>query len=299
MPDLLVFLVSREKNPVFILEGLRSGADDFFQYPDQEDSFVASVRRALRKGTSGQALGKVISFFSLKGGEGVTTFAVNSCDNLQRLTEDRTLLFDLNLYTNHVSNYLNFPCNYTPFDLMDDIDRIDDKLLFSALNQHKRGFYVLGVSKDVADADELSGEDIMRMLQLLRIYFDYVVLDLPHDFSGRTLAALEASNTVMLLVQQDVQSIRGAQRALDIFNKIGYDDRKVKLLVNRYIKRNDITEKDIEQVLEYTLHSVVGNDYRTVSDAISEGRTLFEDAAKSRINKEFTDLAMKLSPVRV
>ena len=47
-------------------------------------------------------------------------------------------------------------------------------------------------------------EQVQAGIEILRPYFDQIILDLPHDLDATTVAALEASDTIFFLVSQNV-----------------------------------------------------------------------------------------------
>ena len=51
---------------------------------------------------------------------------------------------------------------------------------------------------------KLRPEQVQAGLEILRSYFDQVILDLPHDMDAATASALEASDTIFFLVSQNV-----------------------------------------------------------------------------------------------
>jgi len=295
--DTAVFLVGREKDPELILRGLRAGAADYLVFPGADTDVASAVRQALGRADAGGSLAEAWAVFSLKGGQGATTLAVNLADQLAMMHGGQVVLADLNLYMGHVTTALDFPCSYTPFDLVRDSERIDDNLLFSSLSQHPRGFYVLGVSGELCDGDQLGGEDAALVLDVLKRHADFVVQDLPHDFSPRTLAALNAADRVLLVVQQDVQSLKSAQRCLDVFQDLGYSEDKIRIVLNRHVRRGQITASDVASVLERPLAATISNDYRNVAATHTRGQTLAATEPKCRVNRELAALAARLAGV--
>lgn len=105
-PEASFFIVASHKDPELILKGLRCGVTDFFVFPDSEADIAESVKKAFTNNESGQRGGQVFSLFSLNGGQGVTTLAVNLAEQIYSLTKDKVLLLDLNLYRGSISDFL-------------------------------------------------------------------------------------------------------------------------------------------------------------------------------------------------
>jgi pilus assembly protein CpaE len=291
MPSLPVFLVSEKKDPDIILNGLRMGIADFLLFPDNERKLSTAVHTALGKAESGGRSGEITAVFSMKGGQGVTSVAINLADHIFALTQDRVIMVDMNLFMGNVSIFLDLPVTYTPFDILKDIQRMDENLLFSSLNRHPRGFYILTTANQINDADSVSGNDITDMLNTLRRYLDHVIIDIPHDLTEKSLSAIQAADTLVMLVQQSVPSIKSAQNALKFFEELEYDKNKIKIVLNRRTKKNEFTSDDISYLLNWPVFASITNDFASFSHAIKKGKTL--DAVKSDtlINRDMETLS--------
>ena len=234
----------------------------------------------------------------MKGGQGVTSIATNLADHIHTLTGDKVLLVDMNLYMGDVSVFLELPATYTPFDMLKDIERMDENLLFSSLTLHPRGFYVLTAPDEISDADQVSGEDINRILNVLGAYLDHVVIDLPHDFAERSLAVLEAADTILLLVQQSMPVIKSVQKAIELFEELGFDEKKVRIVLNRYTEKNELTPDDISYVLNWPVFARIANDFHSLTEVTNKGKTLDTARPETRVNKDMAALSVLLTGIK-
>ena len=80
------------------------------------------------------------------------------------------------------------------------------------------------------------------------------------------VAALYAADTIFLVTNPDVPSIRNAQRLVDRVRQLGAGSERVKVLLNRVSDQHLIAPKQIETALGYGIHHTFSSDYRTVSD---------------------------------
>jgi pilus assembly protein CpaE len=296
-PATLVFTVASSKSPDLILEAFRLGAADFLLWPGNQGEVLAAIRRALEKSSPGGRRGEVYSVFSMKGGQGVSTVALNLADHLHMLSGEKVLLFDLNLYISEIGVRLDLGAHYTPFDLQKDLKRLDQDLLFSSLLKHERDFYLLSCPDEINDADRIRGEDVTNMLDALTAHMDYLVLDLPHDFSPKTLAALEASDKILLLVQQDLAALKITLKVLQFFRELQYGENKIRLLVNRYTRKGDLDVEDLGKILQQPVFGTLENDYGAVFQSITSGKTVDLVAENSPFNRNIKELAGKLTGI--
>ena len=62
------------------------------------------------------------------------------------------------------------------------------------------------------------------------------------------------ADRILLIVQQDVSSLKSAQLTLRVFSDLDYDDSKIGIVVNRHLKNNEIELQDIENHIEASGH---------------------------------------------
>ena len=92
----------------------------------------------------------------------------------------------------------------------------------------------------------------------------------------------------------NLSSIRNCQKCCELFDKIGYDDDKIKLVVNRYIENQEITLNDIENSVGKPVFDVIPNNYLTLIDSINLGRCVGEVNQQSNIAKAYARLAQNI-----
>ena len=293
----LVFPVASSKSPDLILEAFRLGATDFLVWPGEPGEALAAVRRAIEKKSSGRHAGEVYAVFSSKGGQGVTSIALNLADHIHLLSGERVLLCDLNLYAGEIGMRLELTSRYTPFDLQRDLRRLDQDLLFSSLPRHERGFYILSCPDEISDAGRIGADDVAKMLQALASHMDFTIVDLPHDFSAQTLAVLEASDKILLIFQQDVSAVKSTLRVLQFFRELGYGRDRVQLILNRYLKNGNLGMEDFAKIFLQPVCCTLGNDYRTLFESISSAKTADMVNGNSLFNRNMRDLAGRLTGI--
>ena len=293
-----IFLVSSKKDPDVILEGLRIGVADYLLFPGQAKECGHFVQKALGKAEKGGHSGEITAVFSMKGGQGVTSIAVNLADHIHAMTKDRVILVDMNLFMGDVSTFLQLPSTYTQFDMLKDADRMDENLLFSSLSRHSRGFYILTPHDEVNDADQVSGEDISRILAILATYMDHIIIDLPHDFSEKSLVSIEAADALLLIVQPFIPAIKSVQSALKFFEDLGYDEKKIRVVLNRHMEKSELAPQDVAYVLHWPVFESIRNDFASLTDAINKGRTLDTAKPDTKINSDLKTLASRLTGIK-
>ena len=101
--------------------------------------------------------------------------------------------------------------------------------------------------------------------------YDYVVIDGGNVINSCVAAALYAADTIFLVTNPDVPSIRNAQRLVERVRPLGAGSERIKVLLNRVSDQHLIAPKQIETALGYSIHHAFSSDYRTVSTALNSG----------------------------
>jgi pilus assembly protein CpaE len=96
-----------------------------------------------------------------------------------------------------------------------------------------------------------------------------------------------------------VPALRAAQRALSIFQRLGYPDDKVCIVVNRFQANDVLSTTDAVSVLKRDVFWKLPNDYRTSAAALTKGVPVAEYDASSKLANSYSQLAAKLGGTSV
>jgi pilus assembly protein CpaE len=173
---------------------------------------------------------------------------------------------------------------------------MDDALLLSLLTPYSPTVSLLAAPRDVDAAIGVQAAQIREVIEVLRKRFDYVVIDLAHLFDEVTLAALDQSDDILLVLNTEVLTIRSAQRALTVFDRLDYPREKVRIIANRWDKKLlSLTWQQIERFLGKCAVSFVPDDSRAVVNSINLGEPLVEKHPSAPISLEIRRLARALT----
>jgi pilus assembly protein CpaE len=134
-------------------------------------------------------------------------------------------------------------------------------------------------------------DQVQRTLSLLKSQFEYLVFDLPHDFSAITVAALDAADRIVLLLSPELSSVRCASIALEVFDKLNYPPEKIKLLLNWTFPGKGLARVEIEKAIKRKVDIVLPNVGDALVSALTYGKPpVFQDP-NGAIGALFEDLA--------
>lgn len=290
-PRTAVICASRDASPDLILHSLRAGARDFLRLPVRLEEFRTVLERTAEfcgaQAEAPKKRGRVVSVFSSKGGCGTSFVATNLAASIAA----PTALVDLNLQAGDLALYLGVEPKYSVADLVENRARVDDTLLKSYLAPHSSNLSLLAAPREADLADDIEPEHIFEVMELLRESFDYVVIDPQHTFDSITLAALDQSDEIVLVLTLDIPAIRSTQRTLQIFDRLGYPRHKVRIVVNRASKQIELDVKQVERYLGERVVGQIQSDYNVAVNSINLGRPLVESDPAARISAEIRRIA--------
>jgi pilus assembly protein CpaE len=269
-----VFAVARAAEPDLILQAMRAGANEFFTWPPPSDSFHGAIRRiaARRDAAHGaRPTATTLVFFGAKGGAGTTTLAVNCGVELARLSKRPTVIVDLKNGLGEVALFLGIRPRFSLIDALDNLHRLDKEFLRELVTKHKSTLDILAGSEvfDRPGAGDASA--IEELFQILARHYEYIVVDAGSEINSSTIAGLYAADTMFLVANPDVPSVRNAQRLLERVRQLGACGERVRLLLNRAAEPYPIPPKQIETAIGHPIHHTFPSDYKVVSTALNSG----------------------------
>jgi pilus assembly protein CpaE len=279
---LAIFVIAGAAESDLILQAMRAGANEFFPWSaidgstrGSEESFYGAVRRTAARREAASASAKppcvTYAFLGAKGGAGTTTVAVNCGVELARLTKRSTIVVDLKASLGEVALFLGVRPRFTVLDAIENLHRLDINFLKELVAKHKSGLDILAGSEQFDRPNAQDAGAIEELLRVLTKAYDYVVVDGGNIINSTVGAALYAADTIFLVTNPDVPSIRNAQRLVERVRQLGAGSERIKVLLNRSSDQHLIAPKQIETALGYGIHHTFASDYRTVATALNSG----------------------------
>jgi pilus assembly protein CpaE len=279
-----------------ILMGMRSGIDEFLVSPPSTVDLEAALVRLQRKWGPAQAHGSVTVVYSPKGGVGNTTVAVNLAHSLAvRRNDSRVLVVDLNMGLGDVVSHLDLKHDYDVGDLVRKLDRADADLVNALVTPATDGLSALPATDDLVTADVIQADAVARVLVACRHSFSHTVVDCEHSFGPRTVAALDAADRIVLLLQSNVAAIRAAKRTLALFEQLEYPAEKIVVVLNREGPGDVLPASDVAKALGRPVDVRLPNAYQLAVDAQTRGIPIGKVAPTSALARRFSALATRVS----
>ena len=205
-------------------------------------------------------------------------------------------LVDLDLALGDADVFLDMIPEYTLLDVTQNISRLDLALLRKSLTKHESGVYLLPRPVQIEDLATISEDNFRRVLGLLKASFSHVVVDLSKTYNRLDIAALESSDTVVLLTQLDLPCLRNVVRLFSAFEVYEGVSSKVKVVVNRSgLDKTQISADKAEETIDREIYARVPNNYFVISECRNNGIPLITQAPKAAVTVAIQELAHKLA----
>jgi pilus assembly protein CpaE len=270
------------------VEATKQGACSYLVKPYDIEQLVNHIQNALRKHQ--QAGMKIITVYNPLGGMGTTTIAVNLATCLAG-NNSKVALIDLNLVSGDVATFLNINPKFTLSSVTKNISRIDSSFMMSIMTQHSSGMYVLTGPLDVDESNDVTPEQISRILTIFREMFSHVIIDAGGYIAGCNKAVFEASDFILYNTVISLPNLKNTKRYITSLEKNGFQKGRVKLLVNRYTQRSDINIENAEQFLDWKVFHTIPNEYKGVVDSINNGVPIVTLFPRSAVSKAIVRLS--------
>ena len=289
------------------IKSFEAGADDHLIKPFDDEELVARVSALLRRVEAVKLSERkaviregahMIAVHSLRGGAGSSTLAVNLGVGLASLWREPTILLDMTMTAGQVALMLNKTLRRTWSDIAHySGNKLDADALSSVIGGHESGLHFIAAPTFPSEAETLRGETLGMALQIAKSQYEYIVADLPHDFSDFAIQALDAANLILMIASPDMASIRAVTAAMDTYEKLGYGEDKVRLILNTPspFPQSGLTREKIESSLKIPALATIPFVQNVFIDAINLGEPPVYHKPRELISGLLEDLAFRVS----
>jgi pilus assembly protein CpaE len=125
--------------------------------------------------------------------------------------------------------------------------------------------------------------------------YDFLIMDTAHDFSDLTITMLNASTYILLLLTPEMAALRAAVSALNIYERLGFPEEKIKIILNNPIPTTSIKQSQLEKALKRPIDMVIPYEPIEVLRGINFGQPFYAEKPELAISSTLENLAYELS----
>jgi pilus assembly protein CpaE len=113
------------------------------------------------------------------------------------------------------------------------------------------------------------------------------------------VSALDSSHVIFLVSKCSLPALRNTQRVLHGFEGLGYSPERVRIVINRYLKGEGVSLKEVEKVLGFRVFWSIPNDYRSFIRSIQSGEPLTLQNDSIPVAKSFYDMSAEVLGIKI
>ncbi len=316
VPDAAVVMMSVQGEADYLRRSMLAGAREFLVKPFSSDELTASIRQVYSRevekqnrraaapvmasgsngtaagGQGGDKEGQIVAIFSPKGGVGRTTIAVNMAIAAATELGQSVVLVDASFQFGDVGVLLNLnPKNKSIADLVPELEAGEPESLDTFVINHSAGVRVLLAPPSPEMAELITPTVVKRVLEALRREHDLVIVDCTSWFNETTLAILDAADSVLTVLSLEITSIKNMRLFLEVAEQLGYEQNKVKLVLNRADSSLGIRVTDVENSIGRKVDHTIVSDGRSVVYALNRGVPFFLSNREAQVSQDILRLA--------
>lgn len=297
-----VFLVSKAVESSVLIRAIKAGIKEYLSIPLNENEvrhalaqFVARQNKTENNDTKS---GHIVHVMGTKGGVGTTTVAVNLAVALAQTRKHSSVaLVDMNMLFGDIPLFLELKPKYHWGEITKNIDRLDSTFLLNVLAKHPTGLHILPSPGYLNGYPAATPEIVGHLLQLMKTMFDTVIVDGGQSLNQATLRCVEMSDQIVLISLLSLPCLSNTNKVLQSFENLHLPvEQRLRFVINRYMKKNEISIEDAKDTIKQKIFWTIPNDYKRTMSAINSGKPLIEIAPKDEVAKSFYGLADQLLP---
>jgi pilus assembly protein CpaE len=281
-------------------EALMAGAHEIVILPAERSAVASAVQKAVaRVATAAHSATEVdvrsplVVVLGPKGGVGKTTVATNLATTLAQRGR-RTLVIDLDLQFGDVGLVLGVEPDHTIHDLVTAQGRLDGERLRGFIGTSSDGVDVLLAPVRPDQAESVTPERLVEVLDIARNEYDAVVVDTPPAFTSTTIAAIDNAQLAVMVGTLDLPGLKNMKVGLETLDLMGFQRERIITVLNRADTKVGLFGHDVKKVLGAMPQLEVPSD-RRVPRSLNTARAIVAADPKAPPAKALRSLGDRIA----
>ncbi|MDO9076212.1 MAG: CpaE family protein [Brevundimonas sp.] len=291
-----VVVVGATNDILLFRELMRRGVSEYLVAPLQPLQLISAIG-GLFADPAQPFVGRSIAFVGARGGTGSSSVAHNTAYAMSERIGANTVIVDYDLPFGTAGLDFNQDPLSGVADALSQPDRLDPVLLDRMMVRctDKLSLFAAPATLDV-DWD-ISPEAFEEVTTQIRSTAPFVVLDLPHLWSGWMRRTLIAADEVVIVATPDLASLRNAKNMIDLIKQGRPNDAPPRLVLNQVgvPGRPEIPAKDFGAALGVHPSLIIPFEPKVFGAAANNGQMILDAGGKSRAGEAFQTLAQIVS----
>lgn len=246
---------------------------------------------AMDNTNSASCKSKVLAVLGAKDGIGKTTFAVSLAVELSQ-RGNKVVVLDYDMQFGDVSSYFGMNPKESIIELLEEEGNPHIDTIRQYMSMHRTGVSFLPSPLNPENHNAVSLDQADRIISILRMYYDFVVIDTPAGLNDVSMMCMDTATQVFLITTPDIPMVRNTKKVLGILQMIS-DLEKIRLILNRE-KKNKVSKDAVEKTLGTALWKSLPEDEKSVCQAADQGNPLVREKRGCRLSKMIRQIAAEI-----
>jgi len=291
-----VVVIGATNDILLFRELMRRGVSEYLVAPLQPLQLIAAIG-GLFADPAQPFVGRSIAFVGARGGAGASAVAHNTAYAMSERIGVNTVIVDYDLpFGTAGLDFNQDPLNGVA-DALSQPDRLDATLLDRMMVRCTDKLSLFAAPATLETDWDIGAEAFEEVTTRIRATAPFVVLDLPHLWSGWMRRALIAADEVVVVATPDLASLRNAKNMIDLIKQGRPNDAPPRLVLNQVGMpgRPEIPAKDFGAALGVHPSLSIPFDAKVFGAAANNGQMVLDSAAKTKAAEAFETLAQIVS----
>jgi pilus assembly protein CpaE len=282
-PGTKVIVIGSHNDIGLYRELMRRGVSEYLVPPLKTLQLIRAVTTLYTDPTT-PFVGRTLAFVGAKGGAGSSTLAHNVAYQISEGMQANTVIVDFDLAFGTAGLDFNQDPVQGVVDALNKPDRLDPTLLDRMTARCTDRLSLFAAPASLDDDYDISAEAFEEVQGKIRGTAPYVVLDLPHLWSGWMRKTILSADDVVITATPDLASLRNAKNLIDLIQKARPNDAPPHLILNQVGApgRPEIPVKEFSRALGVDPALVLPFDAKLFGQAANNGQMVFEVNPKAK-----------------
>ena len=291
-----VVVLGKLNDIVLYRQLIARGVSEYLVAPFGVVDFIQAISQ-LFAAPGAKPLGRVVAVVGAKGGVGASTIAHNLAWSLASLTEMATIIADFDLAFGTAGLDYNQDPPQGVAEAVFAPDRVDAVLVDRLLSKCGDKLSLLAAPATLDRVLDFAEVSFDSLIDAMRASTPWIVLDVPHLWSGWARRILVSADDVIVVASPDLANLRNAKNLIDNVKSARLHDAPPRLVLNGVgmLKRPEIAPAEFAKAVETDPTAVVPHDAKLFGAAANNGQMIAEIEPNGKTAQVLVDLASALA----
>ncbi len=291
-----VVVLGKLNDIVLYRQLIARGVSEYLVAPFGVVDFVQAMSQLFTV-AGAKPLGRVIAVVGAKGGVGASTVAHNLAWSLASVTKMATIIADFDLAFGTAGLDYNQDPPQGVAEAVFAPERVDAVLVDRLLSKCSDHLSLLAAPATLDRVLDFAEASFDSLIDAMRASTPWVVVDVPHLWSGWARRILVSADEVVVIASPDLANLRNAKNLIDNVKNARLNDAPPRLVLNGVgmLKRPEIAAVDFAKAVETGPTAVIPHDAKLFGAAANNGQMIAEVEPNGKTAEAFADLASTLA----